>query len=422
MRRALVLLLMAAAAAACAKIGGPLARPTAKVVPFRLSAPSYEELFPYYAQLCAVSRFDRIGVERGGSAGHSVLYLKGVCRDETAPVPMLRMCPEPVSDVHDRRHGVGVSVNAAYRNVNWVAYPGRDLFFNGNLKRGQRLTQVHFEATIRAIVDAGLLRGVQVHEGHPKWTDPRRPPEDRLAEGLLGTDVAIRFARSLWCQALPLERAQMERAVAYLNDLNAHYASGEASYSYNLYYDNCVLALHNSLAAAGVWKPKQARGLLAEIAQMGIPANEVIDLITRVDDFPLEDPGAVAGDAAMARSLEEFGWLPARQGALLNTAPVHRPNDLYDTSLQMFVFEGPREAATKRVQSLVNDARYTELEANLRYYEERYRKILAARRDRAGWWAPSAEMLRLRERYYDYVTAQLADVEALLEKVAPEIP
>jgi hypothetical protein len=125
MRRALVLLLSAAAALGCAKIGGPTATASAKVVPARLPDRSYEEAFPTYAQLCAVSRFDRIGVERGGSAGHSVLYLKGVCRDETAPFPTLRMCPEPVNNPRDPRHGVGVSVNAAFKNVNWVAYRAR---------------------------------------------------------------------------------------------------------------------------------------------------------------------------------------------------------------------------------------------------------------------------------------------------------
>jgi hypothetical protein len=403
MRRAIVLLLTAAAALGCSKIGGPLGRPTPRVVPLRLIEPSYQELFPYYAQLCAV-------------AGHSVLYLKGVCREEGAPVPTLRMCPEVVNDVHDPRHGVGVSVNAAFKNVNWVTYPGRDLFFNGNLKRGQRLDQAHFEATIRTIVDQHLLRGVEVREEKLTGILPGTL-EHRTAESLLGTDVAVRFARSIWCQTLPLERDQMEAVVDYLNGLNSHYASGSAEYSYNLYYDNCVLALHNSLAAADVWEPKAARGFLREVAQMGIPANEVIKLVARVNDFPLEDFDAVDGDPAMSRSLASFGWLPARHGALVNTAPVHRPNDLYDTSLQMFVFEGPREKASKSIQDLVGDARYIELEANLRYYQERYEKILAKRNEGTGWLPRSPEYLARRARYFDYVEAQLADVRALISRL-----
>jgi hypothetical protein len=400
----------------CPRIGGPLASESDRVVPIRLPEGPYEDLFPYYAQLCAVSRFERLGVERGGSAGHAVLYLKGACRDEGAPFPALRMCPEPVHDVRDPRHGVGVSVNAAFRNVNWVAYPGRALFFNGDLERGQALTQAHFEATRDRIVERGLLRGVEVREEKLTGVLPGTP-EQRIAESLLGTDVAIRFARSVWCATVPLHRGQMERAVEHLNALNRRYASGEASYHYSLYYDNCTRALHDTLAAAGVWEPRKERSrLLGQVLQMGVPANEVEHLAERTNLFDLEDLGAVRRDPAMVEALRAFGWLPARHGALLMTAPVHRPNQLYDTRLQMFVLEGPMEHASGRVRALLGDGRFTQLEPNLLYWEERYRKILEGR-SRARPWPLSAREDALRERYYEYVASQLAEVRELLERV-----
>jgi hypothetical protein len=406
----------------CAKVGGPLAASSDHVVPIRLPDPAYETLFPYYAQLCAVSRFERLGVERGGSAGHAVLYLKGVCRDEDAPFPTLRMCPERVDDLRDPRHGVGVSVNAAYRNVNWVAYSGRDLFFNGNLRRGEPLTQAHFDATLRAVAASGVLRGVQVDESRLVYTHPERPLEERIAESLLGTDVAIRFARSVWCASVPLEREQMERAVAYLNGLNRRYASGEATYDYTLYYDNCARALHDSLAAAGVWEPRKQRSrFLGQVLQMGVPANEFVALASRITLFPIEDFGAVRRDAAMAESLRDLDWLPTRQGALVGSAPVHRPNQLYDTSLQMFVLEGPKESATRRAQRILDDARFTQLEPNLLYYEDLYTKILAQQPGRE-LWPPSEATRELRERYHAYVAAQLEDVRGLLRRFYAEPP
>jgi hypothetical protein len=405
-----------AALAACPKIGGPLASASDRVVPIRLPEPAYERLFPHYAALCAVSRFDRLGIERGGSAGHAVLYLKGACREEDAPFPTLRMCPERVDDLGDPRHGVGVSVNAAFRNVNWVAYPGRALFFNGNLRRGQTLTQAHFEATRDAIVAQGLLRGVEVREEKLTGVLPGSL-EQRIAESLLGTDVAIRFARSVWCTSVPLGREQMERAVDHLNGLNRRYASGEGDYQYSLYYDNCLRALHDSLAAAGVWEPRKERSrFLGQLGQMGVPANEVAKLAVRTSAFELEDFGAVRRDAAMRESLERLAWLPTRHGALLETAPVHRPNDLYDTSLQMFVVEGPREAATREVRALLGDARFTQLEPNLLYWEERYRRILD-RLGAPGWWPLGDADTALRERYRGYVAAQLADVRDLLQRL-----
>jgi hypothetical protein len=296
------------------------------------------------------------------------------------------MCPERVADVRDPRHGVGVSVQAAFRNVNWVAYPGRDLFFNGNLRRGQPLTQAHLEATRDAIVAQGLLRGVKVRDEKLTGVLPGTL-EQRIAESLLGTDVAIRFARSVWCTAVPLEREQMERVVEHLNGLNRRAGSTDQGFEYSLYYDNCLRALHDSLAAAGVWAPRKERSrFLGQVGQMGVPANEVGKLAVRTNLFDLESFDAVRRDPAMRESLERFDWLPTRPGALLQSAPVHRPNELYDTSLQMFVVEGPRQAASRDVGELLTDARFTQLEPNLLYWEERYQRILADRSDGGRWW------------------------------------
>jgi hypothetical protein len=87
----------------------------------------------------------------------------------------------------------------------------------------------------------------------------------------------------------------------------------------------------------------------------------------------------------MVRSLDALGWLPTRHGALLGTAPVHRPNELYDTSLQMSVLEGLRTRATDRARLMLADARFTELEANLRYRQERYARILEQGHGQDGW-------------------------------------
>jgi hypothetical protein len=181
-----------------------------------------------------------------------------------------------------------------------------------------------------------------------------------------------------------------------------------------------VRALHDSLAAAGVWEPRKERSrFLGQVLQMGVPANEVEKLASRTHLFPVEDFGAVRRDPAMAEALRSFGWLPARHGALLMTAPVHRPNQLYDTSLQMFVVEGPMEAASNRARGLLGDGRFTQLEPNLLYWEDRYRRILDERSERS-FWPRSAEDAALRQRYYEYVAAQLADVRALLQRVYQE--
>ncbi len=64
------------------------------------------------------------------------------------------------------------------------------------------------------------------------------------------------------------------------------------------------------------------------------------------------------------------------------------------------------------------DARFTQLEWNLRWFEERYRDILA-RRGARDWIPRSAAWRAERERYYGYVERQLADVERLLARLIP---
>ena len=397
------------AATACGRFMGARGD---QVVPVRLAQAEYEKLFPQYVSLCAVSRFHRLGVERGGNAGHAVMYLKGVCLVPNAPYPQVGMCPERVDDVDDARHGVGVSVNAAFKNVNWVGYPGRHLFFNGNLEDGDVLDQAHFERTIQAILDQHLLRGVEVNEDKLTGILPGSL-EHRIAESLLGTDTAIRFARSVWCGSLPVTPAQMATLVAYLNRVNREAATGERGYVYSLLSDNCVDLLHNSLAAAGVWDPKNHYRLaVRRFANIGVPANEVVSFGERANLFPIERFREVYGDAAMRRSLERFGWLPARHGAIVQSVPVHRPNELYDTSLQMYVVEGPGKRQTEKAETLLGDARYTDLGANLAYWGERYERILAEPPRRGGWLA-GAEFAAVQERYRAYVAEQLADVRRL---------
>src|SRR5277367_3472304 len=90
---------------------------------------AYEKLFPYYVELCAASQFRSILTgEGGGVPGHAVLYLKGACKDDGAPFPRLRRCRAVATSLEDPEHGAGVSVNAMFKSVNWVAVPGYEFF------------------------------------------------------------------------------------------------------------------------------------------------------------------------------------------------------------------------------------------------------------------------------------------------------
>src|SRR5262249_39102106 len=136
MRSILALLLTGLALIGCAPMPRELAVDTDEA--------TYGRLFPYYAELCALSEIKKkpgfgVDIGSGGPGGHSVLYLNGACRDRGAGYPTLTMCDPNAAD-----QGVGLSVNAHYRNTLWVATQGRDFFFNGGLGPRARLDRLAY--------------------------------------------------------------------------------------------------------------------------------------------------------------------------------------------------------------------------------------------------------------------------------------
>ena len=126
-----VLIAMLAGFGGCQTVSDRFVAETDEIIIERRPGRAYEQLFPYYADLCAVSQFRPKHQALGGVPGHAVLYVKGACKDEAAPYPRLRRCRRAATKVGDLEHGAGVSVNRWFRNVNWVAVPGRELFYAG---------------------------------------------------------------------------------------------------------------------------------------------------------------------------------------------------------------------------------------------------------------------------------------------------
>ena len=378
--------------------------------------PVYEEFYPYYVELCAVSQIRKLGAKPGGGPGHAVMYLKGACRDPLAPYPTLQMCPDQEVDPADPEHGVGISVNKWFRNVNWVAVPTKKLFFDGNLAAGQRLTQEHYDATVRSALELGVFRGVQVHAQHPAGQEPSRMAAF-VAEDSIATDFALRFARSIHCARVPVTRVMLERIVEYLNELNRAYATGEADYQWSGYSDNCVHTLHNALAYASVWPPKSVQSIkLRQLFNLAVPANTFIDLAVRTAEYPIEDLRKVERDVHARTSLLEYGWLPGSHGVALRRLKVHQDNDLFDTRFHIFILEGLLlpYGNKQAVVEMSRDARYVEVRANLRRYDAVYQAILAEQ--------PEETASDFQAAYYDYIAAQLARVQEHLGRLGVDRP
>ncbi len=394
-----------------------------EVVLERTPDQNYEKLFPYYVDLCTVSQTAEVDGNRGNPFGHAVLYIKGACKDEDAPYPRLRRCRSIATDTHDPEHGAGVSVNRWFRSVNWVAVPGYDLFFEGNLKPGERLTQAKVDATVRDAVDKGVFKGVEVSD---RWV--RNPEQtsiyDFAANSSITTDFALRYARNVFCTRVPVPEPVLDEVIAFLNDKNTEYATGKADYRWNLISDNCVHTVRNALAAANFWSPYSVRRVkLLHLLQLAIPAHEFVNLavLATEGDGELEDYRQLYRDDPMRDALNDFKWLPTRHGALVKTLPVHEPNDIFRTEFRLFTLQSPlsmgKRADTVRVLS---EKHNVDLETNLRYFLERYNAILATHKEEFDSMATvrGTPFRRFSRVYRDYIVEQRDDVEAKLAQLA----
>jgi hypothetical protein len=380
----------------------------------------YDELFPYYVELCTTSQFRSKLKGEGGIAGHAVMYIKGACKDERAPFPQLRRCRVAATELNDPEHGAGVSVGRWFRNVNWVAVPGYSLFYQGNLTTGERLTQSHFDATVRDVIDKGVYKGVDFHD-YPR-ASAGASVENFVANEGIGTDLALQFARSVFCARIPVTEKMLNEVIAFLNDKNREYAEGDADYNWSVWADNCVHTLRNALAAANIWSPLSVRAVkVLQLFNLAVPANEFVNLAELGTEGNIADYRRIQDDGPQRDALYEFDWLPTRHGALLKTLPVHEPNDLYDTTFRLFTLQSPlRMSKTKHAIELLSDNRFVDLGTNLRYFREKYDAILSTRdesRDRLAS-VRGSPYRRIERLHYDYVKKQRAEVEFMLNRLS----
>jgi hypothetical protein len=380
----------------------------------------YEVLFPYYVELCAVSQLRSEELLTGGSPGHAAMYLKGACRDTDAPYPKLRRCAHHATDPDDPEHGAGVSVNRWFRNVNWIAVSGRGAFLDGGLEPDEVVTRARFERVAQEAIDSGVFHGVEL------WPRPAGAPDPDLfgfvTHRSAGTDFAVRLARSSLCGRLPVEAEMLDEIMDFLNDLNREYATGAADFEWSGYHDNCVHTVRNALAAASVWGPISVRRTkLLQLFHLAVPANEAIRLAALGTMGPLESYRQVFRDDSARNALLEFGWLPTRHGALVVSLPVHARNELFDPRPRLLVFQGPvTKRTTRRLLEMLDDPRFTELDANLAHFEDVYRGILAAKEERDPFASLFGDRYRrVQRRYAALIESELREVERMQASLGP---
>src|SRR4051794_2783687 len=92
----------------------------------------YDLLFPLYVKACALTPEQMKGRSPSNPWGHSVLYIKGMCRDRSVNFPKVIRC-DSSHDLKDPNSGTLVSASRTLHNSNWVAIERWDVAFEGKL-------------------------------------------------------------------------------------------------------------------------------------------------------------------------------------------------------------------------------------------------------------------------------------------------
>ncbi len=388
----------------------------------------YDSLYPDYAEICAVSELKK----KPGSAvdissalgGHSILYLNGVCRDRQANYPTIRLCD---TDTPPEERGVGLSVNAHFKNANWVATEGRDFIFHGALQPGERLTQAVYDRTQQRAKQKGIYAGVEFHEEVFDEAPPGMSRRDYMYEISVATDYAIGFGRDRYCARVPLDRAKMTKVVDYLNHLNTPYRNGKV-FDWNVLNNNCSHVAHNALAVAALWESWATERFLPFAAfDFPVPKNEFVNMMRRTNDMSIDDIDALYGDEAARQALLRMDSLPTQPGALADAEPAAQDNDIYDTDLRLIFYDDPIFGSYRRhFERIYSEPRYIDLRANLQHFADLYTKIEQERRPLSSLLARHGalsarerdDLAAFYARYYRYIERQNSWVQTALTSLS----
>ncbi len=402
---------------------------------------SYNLLFPYYVEVCAVTQFHQKGAKPGGWGGHATLFTNGAEIETGVGYPRLRLVPA-ATDLSDPDSGTGISVNKIFDNVTWVAIPGRDEFFRGGLAPEQTLDEAFYERAVQRATAAGSFAGIAIKDAVMRQRPTAMPAAEFIVRHSIGTDFALNFARTAYSARLPMTRDAMGKVITYLNGVNE--TAQRSGYSWNMYTNNCSHVAHNALAGAGVWDPKVARGpgainvtkdvlsvakalALGRMSDFSFPANNFVRLYEAGNEHPIDDALAAFRNHDVRRTLND-GWLSTGPGALIATYPIQEAsqNQMFAPGRDPFLFsvrvlwdkEEKFTKLTRHPPSVVTD-----LGANLAHFRDRYSHTLANRRtvdDELGslYGDESERDLRVfYDRFYEHIAEELRRTDARLTEL-----
>jgi hypothetical protein len=385
------------------------------------NAIEYDDLFPLYVDACALTQIKQMDQHSGNPWGHSILYVKGLCKDNSIAYPTVKVC-DPDVDLRDPRSGTMLSAVRAFDNTNWIATPGK-LAFDGGLPRNQVIDEKAYESTKEQVTASKVFKGAQMRSAFRARKPLLFTDDEFMIKSSLGTEYAVSWGRIALCHRIPITSAQLETLAKHLNSLNDSYRTGEIKYKWHTFNNNCAHLVRNSLAAIGIVKPKVTGRSVSHWAKDFLtPIGEFQSLQNRLKKFHVPNVIEAYEDQTIRREILTKGHLRFSHGTMVIKKDTLNNNFLFEpkTKISFLIpFSGKKNRFLKH--SLKKN-RFSDLLQNLRHFEAEYTKALEDSNDMANRGKFSSKyvdqsFLSFFDLYLNFLQSSIFDVKSKIELI-----
>lgn len=337
----------------------------------------YEDHFPAYLEYCSGTQWKTQAGEIGGSPGHGFVYIHGMCKDYRSDYPQVIPCDEVSPELKQKfpHDGVGVSLDKNFKNVMWVAVPGREFMLFGGLEP-QSVNKAQIDAHIRKVIDLKIFNDVlSKSEKMKAYTPGTKEYLEAISLDTLGTDHATNWARKLHCVKVPVTKDVLPKAASFLNQSNSQYRY-DKEYIWSKEANNCIHLSMNTAHSMGVGKSIETdQKFIKKFLNLALPANA---FMMYSDLAVLKKPKL----KNISSEVKDKGYAVTQVGSLMNSYEVFPSGDYFNTE-DLTILTGPR--ITKPLKILATPDKYekkyivpknSELKANAEMWVHRYIKLL----------------------------------------------
>ena len=414
----------------------------------------YNALTQRFATYCTTSMYrTKKSKKKGGKFSHAVMYLHGVCRDESKEYPAIKICPEG-TDLSDPRNGVALSMNWDFSSSAFNVVEGQDFLFYGligkktlEFPKRPKMTAKSWEEAIEHAMQREYFDKIRFYDRSKGYSGGAKESDDekireRVISRSIGSDFATTFTKTTYCANIPLNKKMTEDLVGYYNQINSQYNRGPEEtrpvkkFKWHPIQYNCSHLHQNALASLGFFRKKKInKGTFKQLFDLCLPSSLYLDVVNTTNELDLR-VGKLFSNLQDREFFEKYGRPRCHPGGV---TPVHafiednfkflgKP-DVPVLGLKSTFSE--KTTKKKKIKTLVKKAQYQTVRGNLEHFKKKYKAALddlEKSKDSLEYLKKNlsknyrrSEYIKAKfklfyEQYREFLKTQLATIENLLEQ------